>query len=202
MCSCQGIDHGRGCVYFGIQQASMGLYRDQEAMVVEGRAQASSERQYANADETARIERAQDAVSKINRGPFAGYALKEVANGAEAARIQDAQAKTQESQRQEKLAAGYDWNVAKKEWIPPWDPHPKQEAFMEAKQVGAPLVGTRPSNLGLRLRRANFIQYLYDKVSASDWHAVSDAANDLRELDVEIRMTEEHGQGNRTTPAG
>jgi hypothetical protein len=38
--------------------------------------------------------------------------------------------------------------------------------------------------------RETFIQYAADRLEDEDWHGLSDAANDLRELDVEIRMTE------------
>jgi hypothetical protein len=41
----------------------------------------------------------------------------------------------------------------------------------------------------LRARRENYIRYLRDRIDDEDWHGASDAANDLRELDVEIRMT-------------
>lgn len=43
-------------------------------------------------------------------------------------------------------------------------------------------------NLSLYERRALYIRYLLMKVEESDWHGVSDAANDLRELDVEIDL--------------
>lgn len=32
------------------------------------------------------------------------------------------------------------------------------------------------------------IAYLNSKITLQDWHAVSDAANDLREIEVEIRF--------------
>lgn len=35
--------------------------------------------------------------------------------------------------------------------------------------------------------RAVLMVYLKIKVEAEDWHAVSDAANDLREVDAELR---------------
>lgn len=35
--------------------------------------------------------------------------------------------------------------------------------------------------------RTTMYAYLQMKVSAEDWHGVSDAANDLREIDAEIR---------------
>lgn len=39
-------------------------------------------------------------------------------------------------------------------------------------------------------RRANYITYMRDRIEDEDWHGVSDAANDLRELDAEIRTLE------------
>lgn len=39
--------------------------------------------------------------------------------------------------------------------------------------------------------REVLITYLRYQTAAEDWHAVSDVANDLRELDVEIRMVED-----------
>jgi len=40
--------------------------------------------------------------------------------------------------------------------------------------------------------RASLIQYLKTKVTGEeDWHAVSDAANDLREIDVELNFIDE-----------
>lgn len=38
-------------------------------------------------------------------------------------------------------------------------------------------------------RRRVLIAYAQSRLEVQDWHAVSDAANDLRELDVEIRLT-------------
>ena len=43
----------------------------------------------------------------------------------------------------------------------------------------------------LEKRRASLIQYLLSKVEANDWHACSDAANDLREIDVQLVLLEE-----------
>ncbi len=39
----------------------------------------------------------------------------------------------------------------------------------------------------LQVRREILIQYLKMKVEERDWHAVADAAMDLRELEVEIK---------------
>jgi len=36
-------------------------------------------------------------------------------------------------------------------------------------------------------RRKKLIEYMWMKVEMEDWHGVSDAANDLRELDAEHR---------------
>lgn len=41
-----------------------------------------------------------------------------------------------------------------------------------------------------RRRRVNYITYMRDRIEDEDWHGVSDAANDLRELDCEIRCLE------------
>lgn len=38
------------------------------------------------------------------------------------------------------------------------------------------------------------IEYLMSKVAVKDWHAVADAAMDLRELEVELRLAKEHEQ--------
>jgi len=35
--------------------------------------------------------------------------------------------------------------------------------------------------------RQTLVAYLHDKVADEDWHGVSDAANDLREVDAELR---------------
>lgn len=41
-------------------------------------------------------------------------------------------------------------------------------------------------------RHGRLISYLLDKVAENDWHGVSDAANDLRELEVEIAIRREY----------
>lgn len=43
----------------------------------------------------------------------------------------------------------------------------------------------------LRDERATIKRYLVAKTASEDWHAVSDAANDLRVIDTKIRMLEE-----------
>lgn len=42
----------------------------------------------------------------------------------------------------------------------------------------------------LQRHRATLIEYARHRLEDGDWHGLSDAANDLRALDVEIRMTE------------
>lgn len=39
--------------------------------------------------------------------------------------------------------------------------------------------------------RETYVNYAKERIEDEDWHGLSDAANDLRELDVEIRMLEE-----------
>lgn len=46
-------------------------------------------------------------------------------------------------------------------------------------------------------RREKYVEYLMMKVQMSDWHGVSDAANDLRELDAEWRG-ENNAKGEKT----
>lgn len=38
--------------------------------------------------------------------------------------------------------------------------------------------------MDLKARKQVYVQYLLMKVEEQDWHGVSDAANDLRELDI------------------
>jgi len=40
-------------------------------------------------------------------------------------------------------------------------------------------------------QRATLLAYLRMKVDAADWHGVSDAANDLREIELELRILKE-----------
>lgn len=37
-------------------------------------------------------------------------------------------------------------------------------------------------------RKTKMIEYLQLKTAEQDWHGVSDAANDLREIDLEIKL--------------
>lgn len=37
--------------------------------------------------------------------------------------------------------------------------------------------------------KAVFIEYLYQKIVAEDWHGVSDVANDLRELEIRLELS-------------
>ncbi len=52
----------------------------------------------------------------------------------------------------------------------------------------------------LTIRRRNLIVYAQDKLDACDWHALSDAANDLRELDAEIRAASRPKDSTRVEP--
>ena len=45
-----------------------------------------------------------------------------------------------------------------------------------------------PTVDALREQSANLIAYLLMKVTAKDWHAVADAAMDLREIDAKIEV--------------
>jgi hypothetical protein len=40
----------------------------------------------------------------------------------------------------------------------------------------------------LRRRKDSLVAYLRMKLDASDWHAVQDAASDIRELDAQIEL--------------
>lgn len=40
----------------------------------------------------------------------------------------------------------------------------------------------------LKSSRETLLDYMDSKVHLEDWHAVSDAANDLREIDLEIQI--------------
>lgn len=44
----------------------------------------------------------------------------------------------------------------------------------------------------LEQRRMRLIDYLVMKVEQGDWHAVADAAMDLRELEAEMRVRKEY----------
>lgn len=43
----------------------------------------------------------------------------------------------------------------------------------------------------LSLVRESLIDYLKSKISSEDWHAVADAAMDLREVDAKLEILEE-----------
>lgn len=43
--------------------------------------------------------------------------------------------------------------------------------------------------IALRAQRMTLIAYLQMKVDEADWHGVADAAMDLRELEVALRLT-------------
>jgi len=44
-------------------------------------------------------------------------------------------------------------------------------------------------------QRTALIAYLKSKIPASDWHAVADAAMDLREVDAQIKLLDSQRQG-------
>lgn len=44
-------------------------------------------------------------------------------------------------------------------------------------------------------QRKVLVDYLRMKVEAEDWHGVSDAANDLREIDAELRAIKAAWEG-------
>ena len=51
----------------------------------------------------------------------------------------------------------------------------------------------RQRRLDLCLRhRATYVEYCKQRIEDEDWRGLSDAANDLRELDVEIRCLGEN----------
>ncbi len=43
----------------------------------------------------------------------------------------------------------------------------------------------------LQTHKQTLIEYLLMKVKQQDWHGVSDAANDIRELDAQIKTIQE-----------
>lgn len=43
----------------------------------------------------------------------------------------------------------------------------------------------------LTARKASLIAYLRMKLDAGDWHAVQDAASDIRELDAKLELLKE-----------
>ena len=48
----------------------------------------------------------------------------------------------------------------------------------------------------LEQKKTNLIAYLMDCVMSEDWHGVADAAMDLREVEVEIRLTKSTVEGD------
>ena len=46
-----------------------------------------------------------------------------------------------------------------------------------------------PKHSPIENRKKNLIAYMRDCILIEDWHGVSDAANDLREVAVEYRLT-------------
>lgn len=55
----------------------------------------------------------------------------------------------------------------------------------------SPMLETDP--IQLEHRRVILINYLKMKVQESDWHAVADAANDLRETELALAYTKQGG---------
>ncbi len=45
-----------------------------------------------------------------------------------------------------------------------------------------------PTVAALKTRKGILVAYLKMKLDAEDWHAVQDAASDIRELDAQIEM--------------
>lgn len=43
----------------------------------------------------------------------------------------------------------------------------------------------------LEAKKKNYIYYLKEKIEEEDWHGVSDAANDLREITIALTMLRE-----------
>lgn len=58
----------------------------------------------------------------------------------------------------------------------------------ECNEMGRPTIPSR-AMATLNAHRRTLVQYAKDRIEDEDWHGLSDAANYLRELDVEIRMT-------------
>lgn len=52
---------------------------------------------------------------------------------------------------------------------------------------------THPGTRTQRRRHTALVAYLQVKLEESDWHGVSDAANDLRVLEAQMRLTESDG---------
>lgn len=53
----------------------------------------------------------------------------------------------------------------------------------------------------LQEQRTALIVYLTAKLQQEDWHGVSDAANDLRVLDVQIQITKPSDAGHASSPS-
>jgi hypothetical protein len=49
-------------------------------------------------------------------------------------------------------------------------------------------------------QKINLIAYLTSKIKAADWHAVQDAASDIREIDAKLEVLAEHTITTVTTP--
>lgn len=50
--------------------------------------------------------------------------------------------------------------------------------------------------MDIKDRKVKMIEYLKVKLDEQDWHGVSDAANDLRELEIEAKMQCKCGKTN------
>jgi len=58
----------------------------------------------------------------------------------------------------------------------------------DRRRASAEVACVSPNGRGYESdHRANLIRYLLDRVELGDWHAVSDAANDLRVLEASVR---------------
>lgn len=45
----------------------------------------------------------------------------------------------------------------------------------------------------LRAQKADLVSYLVSKTKSGDWHAVQDAASDIREIDAKLELLKEMG---------
>lgn len=63
--------------------------------------------------------------------------------------------------------------------------------------IGAMVTMNKPDLNRLFSQKTVMIKYLVMKMEVEDWHAVSDAANDLREIDTQIQTL----QWQRANPA-
>jgi hypothetical protein len=66
----------------------------------------------------------------------------------------------------------------------------KRTEFVDSQKSKA----GRISTYNIDHRRSLMIGYMQTKIEERDWHAVADAAMDLREIEVEARMTKKFEQ--------